>query len=962
MTGKDYGAAEGSHGQVVISGNTSLGNIYAGSISRDSKNNRFDKPATITIEDGATGKMGSVYASGALETPDESNWFDLDQIVPPVASVEKFPVADRVTIRLYKTVVNIVDGKTGGSRNADIEFAGDQNNISTLLLKNISGLSMVSGDLKPAAGSSFGDGAGAVSVPVNTKLDLSNFGDSAAIGSFAGGGSLVLGQSQTLTISGAVTGNTTFGAGMIFGGESGLLIPEHPYIIALQSDENSFTLAQVPGKQPTVELKYDNTDGSWTGVKSEAAGDQDQVIVEGLGMSGSVVLPSDSTSTIIPLEPVFAANSAWPSYMDSIPLVITVNNEKAVRTEDEYGYYTYTAQGLKLEVIEDDLCVSAPGSGDAIIPLEDGRYEITVSVPAEYTAEKQPIQGTVVLTVGDAAPVISTIAIESTDHKTSYLTGEALDVSGLTLLVTMSDGSTRTVEVTADMVSGFDSSAPAESQTLTVSYEGKTAVYTVSIAAPAPKLYTVAVNGSYAVDTGAGSYAEGSTVRISAGVRDGYTFNGWSATGVTLSAPGSADTSFTMPANDVTVTASWQAESGGSGTGGGNTGGGNTGGSSGGSSGGSGETPSLPVSTSGTGGSKETTAAPEAVISGGTAAASVSEEMAAEIARQAADSGRVVIAPVISGKVTKTEVSLPAAAMKAISGGTNAKLVVSTPTAKVSISQAGVKELAQSGGAVTVAAQCQGSTAELSVTAGGRPVSGLAGGVTMEVPYSDCKPGIVAVRVNADGSRQVVRKSFASAEAGTVSIPLDGSARLEIVDKSRTFADMPAAKWASTAVVFASSHELFNGTSATRFSPNAPMTRGMLATVLHNLENNPDYTAGTSFDDVSSGAWFEDAVYWAAEKGIVSGYGNGSFGARDNVTREQLAAMLYRYAGSPEVSGSLDGFTDSGKASDYALSALRWATEQGIIAGKGGGILDPAGRATRAETAAMLMRFCEKIK
>ena len=150
------------------------------------------------------------------------------------------------------------------------------------------------------------------------------------------------------------------------------------------------------------------------------------------------------------------------------------------------------------------------------------------------------------------------------------------------------------------------------------------------------------------------------------------------------------------------------------------------------------------------------------------------------------------------------------------------------------------------------------------------------------------------------------------------------------------------------------------GTSETTFTPNAPMTRGMLAVVLHNLADNPkaDKTAG--FSDVN-GEYFAEAVAWAAEAGIISGYGDGQFGANDSITREQLALMLYRFAGMPEAKGSALTNRDAGEVSDYAVPAMKWAVENGIISGDINGDLMPKGNATRAQVASMLMRFCKNV-
>ena len=257
---------------------------------------------------------------------------------------------------------------------------------------------------------------------------------------------------------------------------------------------------------------------------------------------------------------------------------------------------------------------------------------------------------------------------------------------------------------------------------------------------------------------------------------------------------------------------------------------------------------------------------------------------------------------------------------------------------------------------LTVTAVKTANTVELSVTAGGRAMTSVPGGLTLTVP-AYTTPGTVAVLIYDNGAREVVRKSVAG--NGSVTIPLNGSARLEIVDNSKYFVDVPATSWAADAVAFASAHELFIGTGANQFSPNLPMSRGMLATVLHNLERNPYQPVTGAFADVNSGAWYVEGVAWAAANGIVTGYGGGQFGPNDNITREQLAVMLWRYAGRPAATSRELRFADAYRASDWALEALRWATENGIINGKGGGILDPAGQATRAETAQMLKNFME---
>lgn len=176
------------------------------------------------------------------------------------------------------------------------------------------------------------------------------------------------------------------------------------------------------------------------------------------------------------------------------------------------------------------------------------------------------------------------------------------------------------------------------------------------------------------------------------------------------------------------------------------------------------------------------------------------------------------------------------------------------------------------------------------------------------------------------------------------------------VDASEVYADIPASAWYCEAVSFVTERGLMSGTGTSAFAPSEGLTRAMLAQILYNNEEKPE-TGGNAFADVQTGAWYENAVTWATQEGIVSGYGDGQFGPNDHITREQFAVMLWRYAGQPVSHADLDGFTDIGNAGDYALAALRWAVEKGILSGKGNGTLDPMGNATRAEAAQMLMNY-----
>lgn len=227
------------------------------------------------------------------------------------------------------------------------------------------------------------------------------------------------------------------------------------------------------------------------------------------------------------------------------------------------------------------------------------------------------------------------------------------------------------------------------------------------------------------------------------------------------------------------------------------------------------------------------------------------------------------------------------------------------------------------------------------------------------IPDKNVKPGTVAVIVKDDGTEQIVRMSTVD-EVG-VMVKLTDSATIKLVNNAKSFVDVPG-HWAEANVDFVSAHELFNGTDETHFTPNGTMTRGMMATVLFRLdgENKGDVTA--SFADVADGTWYTDAVAWANAKGIVTGYSDTAFGPDDNVTREQLAVMIYRYAKALELvkDGKTElAFVDADSVNDWAAEAVSWLTANGILIGKPGNVLDPQGNATRAEVSAVLERFVE---
>jgi hypothetical protein len=195
---------------------------------------------------------------------------------------------------------------------------------------------------------------------------------------------------------------------------------------------------------------------------------------------------------------------------------------------------------------------------------------------------------------------------------------------------------------------------------------------------------------------------------------------------------------------------------------------------------------------------------------------------------------------------------------------------------------------------------------------------------------------------------------------------VEGAYRLDRTQTAQLpFADLSSTDWYYDSVCFVYEQGLFQGVDAVTFAPAVPMSRAMLATVLYRLSGTQTTAPSAGFSDVGD-TWYTNAVNWAAQTGVVTGSGDGGFAPEVNVTREQMAAMLYRYAGSylgldTPAAGDLSGYPDAAQVSSWARDAMSWAVGAGILTGTGAGDLAPSGAASRAEVAAMLQRFCNWI-
>ena len=329
--------------------------------------------------------------------------------------------------------------------------------------------------------------------------------------------------------------------------------------------------------------------------------------------------------------------------------------------------------------------------------------------------------------------------------------------------------------------------------------------------------------------------------------KTGYTFEGWKYNGTTYK------TTFTMPANDVTLTADWKAI--------------DTGGSSSGGGGGGSVSATYPIN---------------------------------------------IIAP--SGGTASSN-------KKTAASGETVTITVTPPT---------------------------GSTID-SVTAADKngksiTVSGGNGKYTFKMPASAVTVTVKYKQNNID----IVGDC-----------PKDNTCPID------PFTDTENTKWWHDGIHYCLENGLMKGVSTNRFSPNGTTTRAMIVTILWRMENSPATSASMSFKDVPSGQWYTEAIRWAQSTGVVTGYNADMFGPNDNITREQLAAILYRYADSHKLDvtarNSLSQFTDAADISNWALENIKWANAAGLVSGRTAAQLAPKANATRAEAASMIQRFCENI-
>ena len=417
-TGLSTTVPPGPHGNIIIEHCTNMGNVYAGSISTDGTDNSSSIPATVTmINMGNDYKMGEFYACGALQSPvDDNHWFDKDYTVaPPTPSIERFPVTGDVTFNLYYTSTSMVDGATGGGKNAAVVYTAAGNPNETLTLKNLSSLTVDSGgNLTPTVDSVLDDST-ELAVSSSSVLNLTKLADP-VFSSFQGGGDLVLGKDQTLTISGSVSGTTGIGIGAIqSSGSKDVPKIGHTYISAPNSADGNFELI-CPSSNPNLKLVRDDA-GDWT-VEDDSSGGEEKPPSKLISLDPKdthVTAENDKSEIFIPLKTVYSGD---PLDWENIRLAVRVNGIDAVFSShnfDDVERDGYKTDDLFIEVgaTEDgDELMVYHGGNPLFTPISDGVYRIEITVPGAYTASGMDLSASCTLTVGgNVAPPPTSIAV-----------------------------------------------------------------------------------------------------------------------------------------------------------------------------------------------------------------------------------------------------------------------------------------------------------------------------------------------------------------------------------------------------------------------------------------------------------------------------------------------------------------------------------------------------------------------
>ena len=445
--------------------------------------------------------------------------------------------------------------------------------------------------------------------------------------------------------------------------------------------------------------------------------------------------------------------------------------------------------------------------------------------------------------------------------------------------------------------------------------------YTVTVNANPTEGGTVTVNSS----TSPASVTAGSTVNLVATANEGYRFTGWTfSDNITDADSSSANTTFTMPAGDVTITANWQYDP-----------------------------PYIPPTKTP---SEQALDKIEDAKPGDTVTINIfggNTKLDKEVFEE------------MAGRDVTLEISLSNGVTWTVNGQdipANAKLTdidmgvsMNTSTIPVDLINAVTGEI----GTVQLTLKHNG---EFGFT------------MTLTAPVGVKNAGLWAnlYHYDEDAGKMVYQTAALVDEDGNVALPFDHASQYALVLDSKShelpFTDLTAGAWYLDAVAYVYRHDIMEGMSATTFQPNGTLTRAQAVQIFYNLEGQPDVSdenLGYPYEDVDAQAWYGNAVYWARLTGVATGYGDGTFQPTDSITRQEFARMLYNYAKYKDydlsAEGDLSQFPDSGSVADWAEAAMSWANGNELINGHDDGTIDAAGIGTRAQAASILMRFDQNL-
>lgn len=476
--------------------------------------------------------------------------------------------------------------------------------------------------------------------------------------------------------------------------------------------------------------------------------------------------------------------------------------------------------------------------------------------------------------------------------------------------------------------------------------------------------------------------AKGDTVKLTVTPASKYALSTLTLSAGTLNETVSSSTltyTFTMPAKDVTVSASFTYQGGGSSGGGGGGGGGGS----------VAPTPEVKPGNS-TVSNLDGDSIPVVVkVSGSTATVTVDQKKLADIAKD-----RTGLILDLSKEKGADSAAMDSQTFLALSQGAGRSLTVKLPKGIAALDQATLSALirsVQEGDTVSITVAPQSHSSLTSAQRGIVPASAAIAEVTLTITSSDGTVRVIhdlggtaelslpyTLKSGETGERLTVYYLSDTGAAEKIPCTYDAAAKavtfrtdhfstfLVVHEYSKPFTDITLGSWYYDGVNNALANGWFSGVSANAFAPDSSMTRAMLVTVLYRMSGSPTVGGTSAFVDVSSGAWYAQAVAWAAENQLVAGYEDGTFRPDLAITRQQMAAILYRYhswaGNTPVPGGSLSAYRDTADVAPWALEAMSWANTSGLILGTGPNILTPNGTATRAQVAVILTGYTKQIQ